>query len=137
MLKAQEQAQKREAIKFQSVPASAFKSTTPAFLLSSGERRQPIRSRICFRGRVHPRQRAPALPRHKREFIAHAQGGAAEHVGSRLDTLRFFFFGVGVGSGGGRKAVGWMFWVGTVGQELAETENTMKRGAAGEQWKSV
>lgn len=138
MLKAREQAQKREAIKFQSVPASAFKSTTPAFLLSSGERRQPIRSRICFRGRVHPPQSAPALPRHKREFIAHAQGGAAEHVGSRLDTLRFFFFfsGVGVGSGGGRKAVGWMdgtFWVGTVGQELAGTENAVKRGAAGEQ----
>lgn len=100
MLKAREQAQKREAIKFQSVPASAFKSTTPAFLLSSGERRQPIRSRICFRGRVHPPQSAPALPRHKREFIAHAQGGAAEHVGSRLDTLRFFFFFRG---GGGER----------------------------------
>lgn len=58
-------------------------------------------------------------------------------LGAGWTRYGFFFFGVGVGSGGGRKAVGWMFWVGTVGQELAETENTMKRGAAGEQWKSV
>lgn len=88
------------AIKFQSVRASAFKSTNPAFQLSSGERRQPIRSRICFRGRVHPRPRASALPRLKREFIAHALGGAAEHVGSRWDALRFFFFFVGEGTDG-------------------------------------
>lgn len=49
-------------------------------------------------------------------------------LGAGWTRYGFFFFGVGVGSGGGRKAVGWMdgtFWVGTVGQELVGTENAL------------
>lgn len=81
------------AVKLQSGPASAFKSTTPAFQQSSGERPQPIRSPICFRGRVHPGLRAPSLPRPEGVYCARAgrsRGARWEQVG-RVSGFFFFF----------------------------------------------
>lgn len=121
MPKAREQAQRQQQSRSGAYWLAPLKAHPPspvaAFQLSSGERRQPIRSRICFRGRVHSRRRAPSLPGPKRGFVAHARGGAAGHVGSRWDALRVFFFSfVGEGTEGTPS-------VRAVGQDLAGTEN--------------
>lgn len=53
---------RQAALKFLRAPGSAFKSTVSAFQPSWGERLQPIRSQICFRGRVHPKPELQPLP---------------------------------------------------------------------------
>lgn len=115
MAKAREQVQ-AGSTQVPECTGSAFKSSVPAVQPSSGERLQPIRSRICFRGRVHPRPELQPLPdsrgsllRTRGEEPRGTPGAGGKHCG-------FLGWG-GMGSIGGEGGCAEVAWNGVLLQE--------------------